>query len=138
MYRMLSGHCLTRSWFLRTFKHSEGSRTVVNVSSLLAVKPFKAWGMYAMAKSGRDMLFSVIAAEEPAVAVLNYAPGPLDTAMQAEVRRSLCDEEQRSLYASMHVDGKLVTADASAKILIKLICAKNFTSGAHVDYYDCI
>ena len=30
---------------------------------------------------GRDMLFNVVALEEPDVRVLNYAPGPLDTDM---------------------------------------------------------
>ena len=43
--------------------NNNASGTVVNVSSLLAVKAFPGWGMYAMAKAGRDMLHQVIAAE---------------------------------------------------------------------------
>ena len=55
---------------------------VVNISSLAAVQPVKRWGLYCTGKAGRDMLFKVMAAEDPDIRVLNYAPGPLDTGMQ--------------------------------------------------------
>lgn len=58
---------------------------VINISSLCAVQPFKSWGLYCAGKAGRDMLFKVLAAEEPNVTVLNYAPGPLDNDMQVRL-----------------------------------------------------
>lgn len=56
---------------------------IVNISSLCAVQPFKSWGLYCAGKAARDMLFKVLADEEPNILVLNYAPGPLDNEMQA-------------------------------------------------------
>lgn len=60
---------------------------VINISSICALEPFKSWGLYCTGKAGRNMLFKVLAAENPAVRVLNYGPGPLNTDMQ--VRESL-------------------------------------------------
>ena len=47
----------------------------MNISSLCAVKPFKNWALYCSGKASRDMMFQVLALEEPDVRVLNYAPG---------------------------------------------------------------
>lgn len=67
--------CLT-SGTLNAFPDSPGlSKTVVNISSLCALQPFKGWGLYCSGKAARDMLCQVLAAEEPSVRVLSYAPG---------------------------------------------------------------
>lgn len=67
--------CLTSS-ILKAFPDSPGlSRTVVNISSLCALQPFKGWTLYCAGKAARDMMFQVLAEEEPSVRVLNYAPG---------------------------------------------------------------
>lgn len=71
---------------------------VVNVSSLCAVQAFDSWGIYCAGKAARDMYHSVLAQEQTKkqesgatasaekILVLNYAPGPLDTDMQKEIR----------------------------------------------------
>lgn len=67
--------CLTSS-ILKAFPDSPGlHRTVVNISSLCAVQPFKGWTLYCAGKAAREMMFQVLAAEEPSVRVLSYAPG---------------------------------------------------------------
>lgn len=67
--------CLT-SGTLNAFPASPGlSKTVVNISSLCALEPFKGWGLYCAGKAARDMLCQVLAVEEPSVRVLSYAPG---------------------------------------------------------------
>ncbi|XP_026572978.1 sepiapterin reductase [Pseudonaja textilis] len=72
-----SALCLTAS-ILKAFPAQPGfSRVVVNVSSLCALKPFKSWTLYCAGKAARDMMFRVLAAEEPDVRVLNYAPDAL-------------------------------------------------------------
>lgn len=43
------------------------------------------------------MFFKVLAAEEPTIRVLNYAPGPLDTDMQTCLRENLGDAENRAM-----------------------------------------
>lgn len=50
-------------------------RTVVNISSLCALQPFRSWGLYCTSKAARDMMFKVLALEEPDVRVLSYSPG---------------------------------------------------------------
>ena len=55
---------------------------VLQTSSLCAVMPIKSWGMYCVGKAARDMYFRVLAIEDPDLAVLSYAPGPLDNDMQ--------------------------------------------------------
>jgi len=125
---------LLSGWFLRTFAATAKKRVLVNVSSLLAVKPFPYWGLYATGKAARDHMHACIAAESvrprrrkeaakstggphsalagvaasrlqgPDVRTLNYAPGPLNGGMQNRVRVELGDPEQRGLYASMHAE----------------------------------
>ncbi|KAI9020258.1 hypothetical protein CLU79DRAFT_704000 [Phycomyces nitens] len=45
--------------------------TIVNISSLLAVKAYPNWGLYATGKAARDMLLSVLAEEEVSMISLN-------------------------------------------------------------------
>lgn len=67
--------CLTAS-VLQAFPQRPGvQRTVVNVSSLCAQQPYSSWVLYCTGKAARDMMFRVLAAEEPELRVLNYAPG---------------------------------------------------------------
>ncbi len=67
-------------------------RTVVNISSLMALRAQETWSLYCSGKAARDMFFRVVAAEEKGVTVLNYAPGPVLTDMvtrdiQVDLRR---------------------------------------------------
>lgn len=67
--------CLTAG-ILQAFPQRAGvKRTVVNVSSLCAQQPFSSWVLYCTSKAARDMMFRVLAAEEPQLRVLSYAPG---------------------------------------------------------------
>ncbi|KAM3599431.1 uncharacterized protein V6R79_005314 [Siganus canaliculatus] len=135
-FNISSSMCLTAS-ILQAFPQRPGlKRTVVNVTSLCAVKPFRSWVLYCTGKAAREMMFRVLAEEEPDVRVLNYAPGPLDTAMQQEARTSTGDLDLRKSFSHMFSEGQLLTCEASCAKLTKLLLEDTFTSGAHVDYYD--
>jgi sepiapterin reductase len=120
--------------------------TVVHTSSLYALEPQRTWGAYCVAKAAADMLHAVLGAEGDGarggakLRTLNYAPGPLDTAMQAAVRASGsgCDAELAGQFRALHAAGQLVTAEASARTLVELVLAERFVSGSHVDYYDLL
>lgn len=56
--------------------------------------------------------------------------------MQADVRRTLGDKEQLEIYDAMHENGSLVKMEDSSQKLILLLKKDEFTSGAHVDFYD--
>ncbi|NXG13128.1 SPRE reductase, partial [Grallaria varia] len=135
-FNVTSALCLTSS-ALQAFGERPGSvRTVVNVSSLCALKPFKSWALYCSGKASRDMMFQVLALEEPGVRVLNYAPGPLDTDMQLLARTKTGDVEMRQQFQRLQESGKLIDCAVSAQKLVNLLEEDTFPSGAHVDFYS--
>lgn len=128
--------CLTAN-ILKVFPDSPGlSRTVVNISSLCAVQPFKSWTLYCAGKAARDMMYRVLATEEPSVRVLNYAPGPLDTDMQQVARETSKDLDLQKMLQELKTKGELLDCKISAQKLLNLLQADMFKSGAHIDFYD--
>lgn len=128
--------CLTAQ-FLQAFPQRPGlRRTVINISSLCALKPFSSWVLYCSGKAARDMMFRVLAEEEPDLRVLNYAPGPLDTDMQLEARSKSGDALLRKSFNEMFNQGQLLSCEESCSKLMKLLMENSYTSGAHVDFYD--
>ncbi|KAF8924092.1 sepiapterin reductase [Dissophora ornata] len=119
-------------------QYPDHKTVIVSISSLLAVQPFSNWSLYAAGKAARDRLLGVIALEEKPnnVKTLNYAPGPLDNEMQADVRRTLGDKEQLEIYDGMHKNGSLVNMDESSRKLVLLLKKDEFASGGHIDFYD--
>lgn len=74
-FNVSSALCLTTG-VLQAVPQSHGQRrTVVNISSLCALEPFPSWVLYCTGKAAREMMFRVLAKEEPDLRVLNYAPG---------------------------------------------------------------
>lgn len=74
-FNVSSPLCLTAG-VLGAFPRRDGlRRTVVNVSSICALEPYPSWVLYCSAKAARDMMFRVLAEEDPDLRVLNYAPG---------------------------------------------------------------
>ncbi|NXU24464.1 SPRE reductase, partial [Thalassarche chlororhynchos] len=135
-FNVTSALCLTSTALQAFGKRPGSSRTVVNISSLCAVKPFKNWALYCSGKASRDMMFQVLALEEPDVRVLNYAPGPLDTDMQLLARTKTGDPEMRQYFQGLQESGQLIDCTVSAQKLVNLLEEDAFCSGAHVDFYD--
>lgn len=128
--------CLTAQ-ILQAFPERAGlRRTVINISSLCALQPFSSWVLYCSGKAARDMMFRVLAQEEPDLRVLNYAPGPLDTNMQLEARSKSGDAALRESFSEMFAQGQLLSCEESCSKLMKLLTEDSYTSGAHVDFYD--
>uniref|UniRef100_A0A8D0L269 Sepiapterin reductase n=1 Tax=Sphenodon punctatus TaxID=8508 RepID=A0A8D0L269_SPHPU len=135
-FNVTSTLCLTSST-LKAFPGQPGlCRTVVNISSLCARTPFKSWTLYCSGKAARDMMFQVLALEEPDVRVINYAPGPLDTDMKQLARTKTRDTEVRQQFLNMKHSGQLVDCNVSAQKLLNLLLEDTFKSGTHVDFYD--
>lgn len=128
--------CLTAQ-MLQAFPQREGlRRTVINISSLCALQPFSSWVLYCSGKAARDMMFRVLAQEEPDLRVLNYAPGPLDTDMQLAARSHSGDAALRRSFSEMFSQGQLLSCEESCRKLMKLLTEDSYTSGAHIDFYD--
>ena len=115
---------------------------IVNVSSLAAVQPFESWSIYCAGKAAREMFHKAVAAEnkdKTDFRVLNYAPGPLDTDMQKEIREGPdVDKATQAMFISMKAENQLVTVKDSAVKLIRIVWQEKYESGAHVDYFDTV
>nr|XP_033809447.1 sepiapterin reductase [Geotrypetes seraphini] len=133
-----SALCLTSTVLQKFPKHSGLRRTVVNISSLCALQPFKSWTLYCTGKAARDMMFQVLAVEEPDVRVISYAPGPLNTDMQELARTESGDLELCQMLIDLKNKGGLIDCDVSSQKLVKLLLEDKFESGAHIDFYDIV
>jgi NAD(P)-dependent dehydrogenase (short-subunit alcohol dehydrogenase family) len=63
---------------------TETNGVVVNISSDAAVEVYEGWGGYGSAKAALDHATSVLAAEEPQLAVYAFDPGDMRTAMHQQ------------------------------------------------------
>ncbi|CAI9741667.1 sepiapterin reductase-like [Octopus vulgaris] len=109
---------------------------IVNISSLAAIQPVNSFSLYCTNKAARDMFFKVLAGEEKDLRILNYAPGPLDTDMQKNIRGNAVDDTIRQQFTELFNSSKLVTCEESVEKLIDLLEKDTYTSGDHIDYYD--
>ena len=112
---------------------------IVGISSLCAIQAFEHFSTYCASKAARDMFYSVLAAERTAVGdtnvrVLNYAPGPMDTAMVSTILNT--KHAKQDAFIAMRESNSFVPTALSAAKLVKLILWEAYTSGGHVDYFD--
>ncbi|XP_049594545.1 sepiapterin reductase [Syngnathus scovelli] len=135
-FNVSSALCLTARVLQAFPKQSGLCRCVINISSLCALKPFSSWVLYCTGKAARDMMFKVLAEEEPDLRVLNYAPGPLDTDMQLVARTRTGEISLRRAFADMFDESQLLTCETSCAKLMKLLLEDKYKSGDHIDFYD--
>ena len=117
---------------------------IVNVSSLAAIQAFESWGIYCAGKAARDMLYKVIAKElailyptSTPIKLLNYAPGPLDTDMQKQIREGEhVDKANQQLFIEMQKNNQLIDPAVSAEKMIAFLAKDEYASGDHVDFFD--
>ena len=105
-------------------------------------------GIYSIGKAARDMLAAVVGVEHDAcegsaggvgvrVKALSYAPGPMDTALQAATRSNAAlHPPTAAFFNGLDEEGTWVDVDESAAKCAGLVAADRFASGAHIDYYD--
>lgn len=113
--------------------------SIVNISSLAAVQPFTGLVDYCTGKAAREAYFRSVlheveeddkeASSSSSLRLLNYAPGPLETEMFAELQDdSLVSQDFQKVIP--------LTTTQSAEKLVKIMAANQFLNGTHVDYYD--
>lgn len=88
------------------------------------------------------MYFRVLAEEQKkathgrTVRVLNWAPGPMNTAMQKEIRENPnVDKGTQEYFISLNEKNQLVDIEVSAGKLLRLLSTP-FETGSHVDFFD--
>ncbi|KAJ2080628.1 hypothetical protein H4R24_002949 [Coemansia sp. RSA 988] len=134
--------CTLTAKFLAFAKATQAERiAMVNISTLLAIQPSAYFGLYSSTKAARDQFLKIIALEhkeDHRVKALNYAPGPLDNRMQLQIRTTVGDSDQQTMFQTLHREAKLVRSDTTADLMCALLDEWTFESGAHIDIYDII
>lgn len=110
--------------------------TVVNISSLCGSQPFKNMSMYGSAKAARNLFFKVLAEERPDVTVLNYSPGPVDTAMVEEVISNVKDVDIKKVFTGLKEEKTILSTSQTVRKFLEVLEKGEFKSGDIVDYYD--
>lgn len=142
--------CFLTSEFVKYYKAVPADQkarfVVVNVSSLAAIQPFDSWGVYCSGKAAREMFHKCLADEISKTtekshiktfSILNYAPGPMDTDMQKDIRENPnVHQATQEYFRSLKETNSLVDINVSATKLVKLVVMNKFTSGDHIDFFD--
>ncbi|KAI6652150.1 hypothetical protein LOD99_4695 [Oopsacas minuta] len=129
---MLTSNILISSWFTSELKSVK--KTIIFVSSLLAIQPYAGFSLYSAGKAGGHMLFRCMAEENPEVRVLVYSPGPLQTDMTDDVLKNMCFKKTQERFTQM----KFLKPEFSVSILFGILKDDKYKSGEYIDIYDII
>ncbi|XP_077286567.1 sepiapterin reductase-like [Arctopsyche grandis] len=122
--------------FLKICSDYEDRTLVVNITSLCCMKPFAGLALYCSGKAAREMYFKVLAEEHPKLKVLNYSPGPVQTDMVQHIIDNATNDSLKDSFVSMQNEKQLLQPGQTAKKCVDVICAGNYKSGDHIDYFD--
>ncbi|XP_072944507.1 sepiapterin reductase-like isoform X1 [Epargyreus clarus] len=122
--------------FLKVFEPVEERVVLVNISSLCAIKPMSGMAYYCSGKAAKELYFKVLAEEKKHITVLNYSPGPVETAMIDYVIAEAINDNLKDVFHSFKSQGTLLKPEMTAKKCIKVLLSGKFTSGEHTDYFD--
>jgi sepiapterin reductase len=122
--------------FLKLFEEEEEKVIIVNITSLCAIKPMSGMAYYCSGKAAREMYFRVLAEEKKHIRVLNYSPGPVETAMIDYVLDKAVNDNLKEVFTSFKNQGTLLKPEMTAKKCMKVLLSGKFSPGEHVDYFD--
>lgn len=139
------------SRFLQEFPNP--GTTVVNVSSMCAVKPTPSMALYCATAAAREMFHMVLAMDTTTTTtnnnngehgtsnfsrILNYAPGSCDTEMQARLRdHDSLDPAVQAYCKSLVSEGGLVKCEDTANELVRQVLEPDtFQSGERIEYVN--
>lgn len=128
---------LLSSAFMKHTKDWNIDKRIVNISSGAGQNPYFGWGAYCTTKAGINMFTKCIAAEETdkeyPVKIISFAPGVVDTDMQAEIRQtSKEDFIHVERFLTLKEDDDLLSPNYVAKAVIDLLETDNFQQGGIV------
>lgn len=129
----------SKTWLSSRFieQYSNSNTTVVNISSMCAVKPTPTMALYCSTAAGREMYHAVLAMTTHA-RILNYAPGSCDTNMQASLREhDALDPTVQAYCQSLVSEGTLIPCEDTAAELVRLVLEPDsYQSGERVEYVN--
>lgn len=121
---------------LRAFAAHACDKTLVNISSGAAQRPFHGWSLYCAAKAGLERFVECVALEQASsdhpFRVVNISPGVIDTGMQAEIRGSDDrDFPDRERFVGLKEDGVLQAPAAVAGIIARIVSERPDNGGRY-------
>lgn len=124
--------------FIRLTKPLKVSRSIMNISSGAAYKPYAGWSNYCASKAGLDMLTRSIAMEQSdeafPVRIISLAPGIVETSMQQKIRATSAEQfPMQKKFADLYENRGLSEPDAVAARIIPLIFSDQPESGTVSD-----
>ncbi|XP_015123533.1 sepiapterin reductase [Diachasma alloeum] len=128
---------ILNSVVMKLFKdNTKAKKIVINITSFAAIQPMKSVGYYCSGKAAREMYFKVFAEEYPDINVLNYSPGPVDTAMLKTFCTTAAYADQRKRTTDIIANNQILTTEQTVNRLVEVLRDQKYNSGAFVDYYD--
>lgn len=121
--------------FIRLTREISAEKSVLNISSGAAMKPYFGWSTYCGSKAALNMLTQNLALEQQdltnGVKVLAIAPGVVDTDMQAQIRKSDKDDfKEVERFVALKADGGLNNAAAVGESIYQMDHDKAIASGS--------
>lgn len=117
--------------FLRHTANWRAPRRVLNISSGAAYTAYAGWSLYSATKAALDQFTRCVALEQSALQngakVVALAPGMIDTAMQAAVRRaSPADFAELPRFIAVKASGQLPTPQEAAQRVLSYLERADF------------
>lgn len=120
--------------FVRLTREISAEKSILNISSGAALKPYYGWSTYCGSKAALNMLTQNFALEQEGIAngvkVLAIAPGVVDTDMQAQIRRSDKDDfKDVERFVALKTDGGLNDATTVGERIYEMDHDETIVSG---------
>ncbi len=131
------------SLFINMFENFKCKKVIVNISSGAGKHPYYGWGCYCSSKAAIDMYTRTVGIEQMTknnpVRIVAFAPGIIDTDMQAQIRQSSAEDFiQVERFKGFKESGALREPGIVAQKVIDIIMNDRIETGAIIDIKDLI
>lgn len=121
--------------FIRLTNNLPAAKSILNISSGAALKPYYGWSTYCGSKAALNMLTQSLALEQQDVAngvkVLAIAPGVVDTDMQTQIRKTDKDDfKDVGRFVALKTDGGLNNAVSVGERICQMDHDQTIASGS--------
>ncbi len=122
------------STFMKHTQDWKVDKRVINISSGAGKNPYFGWGAYCTTKAGVNMFTQCVATEEAEkeypVKIVAFAPGVVNTSMQAQIRETNKEDFiHLDRFITLKEEGKLLSPEYVAKAIRSLLETENFPQG---------
>lgn len=129
------------SLFIKYTKDWNGKKSIINISSGAATKPYYGWVNYNTSKAALDMMTRSIANEqndvENGVKLISIYPGVVDTKMQENIRQSSKEDfKEIQRFIDLKNTNSLAKPENVAEKIFSIDNNQNIENGSIIDIRD--